>query len=100
MTQFDAIDEIELHTVTGGWDWGRTGRAASDGAQFTFNSFTGAGRTFGGTPGAIAGGTLGVLGTPFLAPFGAATTAAADAVDQKNGRPEFRMDNAAIRAGF
>ena len=71
MTPFDAIEEIELHTVTGGWDWSRTGHAASDGFGMAFSGCVGLGRRTAGTPGAVVGGMLGACGTPYLGPVGA-----------------------------
>ena len=55
------LNEIELSSVTGGWDWARTGRAALTGAGLTFNASVGAGRNLAGTPGAYAGGALGAV---------------------------------------
>ncbi|HEY5922494.1 MAG TPA: hypothetical protein VIV11_12520 [Kofleriaceae bacterium] len=99
MTQFDTIDDIELQVVTGGWDWGRTGRAASDGAGFVFSGLVGAGRRTAGTPGAIAGGLLGAFASPVLGPVGAANSVSYDATRQRAGQSEFRLDNAELRAG-
>lgn len=99
MTQFNSIDEIELHSVTGGWDWGRTGRAASDGFGMAFSGCVGLGRQTAGTAGAVVGGVLGAFGTTYLGPVGAAQSVYYDAQRQRRGQSELRIDNAELRAG-
>jgi hypothetical protein len=93
------IDPAMLRTVTGGWDWGRTGRAALTGAGLTFNASVGAGRSLAGTPGAYVGGAVGTVSSVVGAPLFGVEMAGLDALDQANGRSELKIDNANIRAG-
>ncbi len=99
MTDESTLTQAELRAVTGGWDWGRTGRAASTGAALPFNAEVGLGRTLAGTPGAYVGGAIGALSTPLMGPFLGAEMAGLDAIDPARGRPELMIDNANLRAG-
>lgn len=93
------LSHAELSTVSGGWDWGRTGRAAASGAALTFNASVGLGRRVGGTPGAYVGGAIGAACSIVGAPMIATETAGLDAIDQATGRREVKIDGANIRAG-
>jgi|HubBroStandDraft_6_1064221.scaffolds.fasta_scaffold517279_3 hypothetical protein len=93
------LTQAELQSVTGGWDWARTGRAASTGLTLPFNADVGAGRRLGGTPGAYLGGAFGVVSTPLMGSLLSAESAAYDAIEQAHGQPELKIDNANLRAG-
>jgi hypothetical protein len=99
MNDESTLTQAELHAVTGGWDWGRTGRAASVGAALPFNAEVGLGHRLAGTPGAYVGGAVGAVSTPIVGPFLGAEMMGLDALDQAHGRPELKIDNANLRAG-
>lgn len=93
------LSDEELNTVTGGWDWARTGRQAAMGAGLTFNGMVGIGRNIAGTPGAVVGGAVGTVCSVVGTPLFATEMAGLDAVDQAKGRPELKIDGANLRAG-
>ena len=78
--------------VTGGWDWGRTGRATGDGFAMPWN----AAQNISGSPTGSNAATKvlgGLASATVVAPvFWGVVNPAADAVQQALGHPERRWD--------
>jgi hypothetical protein len=92
MPKVDDVQDEDLLHVTGGWDWGRTGRAAGDGLASVWN----AAQNVSGSPtgSTAATKTLGAVGSAtVIAPvFWGIVNPGYDAVRQGLGYPEHRLD--------
>src|SRR5262249_54337564 len=100
MREITTIEATELGNVSGGFDWGRTGRAAADGAAYPFRLGKALGeRAFGESVGPYVGGTVGAAAT-LTGVIPAATAllnVGIESAFQGIGIPEVPLDNAAVR---